>query len=143
MRYGTMRESVMALEVVLADGRVIRTGSRARKASNGYDLTKLLVGSEGTLGIITELTLRLHGIPEAISAASSGFETVEHACNAVIEAVLSGVGMARIELLDALSVKAVNDYANLDLPESPLLLLEFHGSDAGVVEPVDTQDLKS
>ena len=134
VRYGTMKDAVLSLEAVMADGRVIRTGARARKSSAGYDLTRLLVGSEGTLGIITELTLRLHGIPEAMSAATCSFPTVEAACEAVILTIQMGIPVARIELLDALTVRAVNGYSGLSLPETPLLLLEFHGSEAGVAE---------
>ena len=138
VRYGTMKDNVLALEVVTADGSIIRTGSRARKSSAGYDLTSLFIGAEGTLGIITELTLRLRGIPEAISAATCCFEDVASACRAVIESIQFGVPMARIELLDELTVRAVNSYSNLSLPESPLLLLEFHGSDGGVEEQAET-----
>lgn len=138
VRYGTMRDRVMAVEAVTADGRVIRTANRARKTSAGYDLTRLLVGSEGTLAVITELTLRLSGVPEAISAATCSFPTVEAACDAVISTIQYGVPMARIELLDALSVQAVNRYSKLSLPETPLLLLEFHGSEAGVAEQSET-----
>ncbi len=138
VRYGTMKDSVLSLEVVMPDGTVIRTGQRARKSSAGYDLTRLLVGSEGTLGIITELTLKLHGIPEAISSATCSFSTVEAACNAVIATIQMGIPVARIELLDALQVKAVNAYSKLDLPEEPLLLLEFHGSGASVAEQAET-----
>ena len=134
VRYGTMRENVLSLEVVLADGRVIRTGGRARKSAAGYDLTRLFVGSEGTLGLITELTLRLHGIPEAMSAAHSSFASVEAACRAVIDTIRYGVPVARIELLDAMCVEAINAHSGLSLPVSPLLLLEFHGSKAGVAE---------
>ena len=134
VRYGTMRDAVMALQVVLADGRVIRTGGRARKSSAGYDLTRLLVGSEGSLGIITELTLRLHGIPEAVAGGICSFPSVEAACNAVIMTIQCGVPVARIELLDALQVRACNKYSGLSLPEEPLLLLEFHGSTASVEE---------
>ncbi|WP_425093661.1 FAD-binding oxidoreductase [Tropicimonas sp. S265A] len=134
VRYGTMRDNVIALEVVLADGRVVRTARRARKTSAGYDLTRLLIGSEGTLGIITELTLRLHGLPEAMASARCSFPTVEAACNAVILTIQMGLPVARIELLDGLQVKACNAYSRLSLPEGPLLLLEFHGSDASVAE---------
>lgn len=138
VRYGTMKDNVIALEVVMADGQVIRTAQRARKSSAGYDLTRLMVGSEGTLGLITEITLRLHGIPEAISAASCSFPSVDAACRAVMMTIQYGVPMARIELLDALCVKAVNTYSKLSLPETPLLLLEFHGSDNGVKEQAET-----
>lgn len=137
VRYGTMRDNVLSLEAVLPDGRIIRTGGRARKSAAGYDLTRLLVGSEGTLGIITELTLRLHGIPEAISSARCAFPTVAAACQAVIETIQYGIPVARIELLNTLTVRAVNAYSKLDLPESPVLLLEFHGSEAGVREQAD------
>ncbi|MGH2949498.1 MAG: FAD-binding oxidoreductase [Solirubrobacteraceae bacterium] len=134
VRYGTMRENVLALEVVLADGRVIRTGSRARKSSAGYDLTHLFIGSEGTLGIITELTLRLRPIPEAISAASCSFPTTQDAVGTAIAIVQSGVPIARCELLDATMMRAVNLHAELEHPESPTLFLEFHGTPAGVEE---------
>jgi len=136
VRYGTMRDNVINLTAVMADGAVVRTARRARKSSSGYDLTHLLVGSEGTLGIITELTLRLHGIPETILAASCPFATLEGACNATIQAIQLGLGLARIELLDALQVQAVNSYSKLDLPEKPMLFLEFHGSSAGAREQV-------
>jgi D-lactate dehydrogenase (cytochrome) len=132
VRYGTMRENVLALEVVLADGRVIRTGTRARKSSAGYDLTHLFIGSEGTLGIITELTVRLRPIPEAISAAVCSFPTTAHAVATAIEIVQSGVPIARCELLDATMMGAVNAHAGLDHAEAPTLFLEFHGSPSGV-----------
>jgi D-lactate dehydrogenase (cytochrome) len=134
VRYGTMRDNVMALKVVLPNGEVMTTSTRARKSSSGYDLTRLIVGSEGTLGIITELTLKLHGIPEAIGAAICPFPSVEAACNATILTIQSGIPVARIELLDEVQVKACNAYSKLTLPESPLLLLEFHGTEAGVTE---------
>ncbi|UWQ27732.1 FAD-binding oxidoreductase [Leisingera sp. M523] len=137
VRYGTMKDNVLALEAVMADGGVIRTAQRARKSSAGYDMTSLLVGSEGTLGLITELTLKLQGIPEAIRSARCSFRTVDDACRAVMMTIQYGIPVARIELLDALSVRAANAYSGLDLPETPLLLLEFHGSDAGVVEQSD------
>ena len=138
VRYGTMKDNVLAVEAVMADGTVIRTGARARKSSAGYDLTRLLVGSEGTLGIITEITLKLQGIPEAISSARCSFPSVEAACETVQNVIQYGLPVARIELLDAMVVRAVNGYAKLSLPETPMLLLEFHGSDAGVVEQTGT-----
>jgi len=134
VRYGTMMDNVRALTVVLANGEVIRTASRAKKSSAGYDLTRLFVGSEGTLGVITEITLKLHGIPEAISGGVCPFPTVEAACNATIATIQSGIPVARIELLDALMVKATNAYSKLSLPEMPVLFVEFHGSAAGVAE---------
>lgn len=134
VRYGTMRDNVLGVTAVMADGEIVRTGSRARKSSAGYDLTALLVGSEGTLGIITELTLKLHGVPEAISAAICCFETIEQACNATIMARQLGLPLARVELVDSWSVGAINAYSKLSIPESPLLLLEFHGSETGVAE---------
>ncbi len=134
VRYGTMRECVLALEVVLADGRVIRTGTRARKSSAGYDLTKLMIGSEGTLGIITEITLRLFGQPEAVSSGVCTFDSIEGAVDAVIMTIQSGLPVARIEFLDELQVRAVAAYSKLDLAEKPTLFLEFHGTDAGVAE---------
>jgi D-lactate dehydrogenase (cytochrome) len=138
VRYGTMKDNVLSLEAVMADGTVIRTGQRAKKSSAGYDLTRLLIGSEGTLGVITELTLRLQGIPEAISSARCAFPSVDAACQAVMTTIQYGIPVARIELLDEESVKAANAYSQLDLPVTPLLLLEFHGSDAGVVEQAET-----
>ncbi len=134
VRYGTMKENVMALEVVMADGRIIRTGTRARKSSAGYDLTKLFVGSEGTLGIITEITLKLQGQPEAISAATCVFEDVDSAVNTVIATIQSGIPMARIELIDEIMVRGFNAYNDTDLPEKPHLFVEFHGSETGVAE---------
>src|SRR5579863_2074940 len=134
VRYGTMKDNVLALKVVLASGEVMTTATRAKKSASGYDLTRLMVGSEGTLGIITELTLRLSGIPEAISAGVCPFPSVEAACNATITTIQSGIPVARIELLDKLQVQASNAYSKLSLPETPLLLLEFHGSEAGVAE---------
>ncbi len=138
VRYGTMRDNVLGLEVVTASGEVIRTGTRARKSSSGYDLTGLFVGAEGTLGLITELTLRLHGQPEAVSSAVCGFDTVEAAVQAVIATIQMGIPMARIELMDPDSVAAVNAHAGMTLPERPHLLLEFHGSETGVAEQAET-----
>ena len=138
VRYGTMKDNVLSVEAVMADGSIIRTASRARKSSAGYDLTRLMVGSEGTLGIITEITLRLQGIPEAISAARCSFPSVEAASKTVMAVIQYGLPVARIELLDTLVVKALNNYSKLDLPEGPLLLLEFHGSDASVAEQAET-----
>lgn len=136
VRYGTMKDNVLALTVVLADGRVIKTARRARKSSAGYDLTRLFVGSEGTLGIVTEVTLKLYGIPEAISAATCQFPSVKSACDTVIEAIQSGLPMARMELVDELSVRSFNNYSKLGLTEAPMLFLEFHGTEAGVAEQV-------
>jgi D-lactate dehydrogenase (cytochrome) len=134
VRYGTMKDNVLALKVVLANGEVMSTARRAKKSSAGYDLTRLMIGSEGTLGVITELTLKLSGIPEAISSGICPFPSVEAACNAAILTIQSGIPVARIELLDALQVKACNAYSNLTLPETPMLFLEFHGTQAGVAE---------
>ena len=134
VRYGTMKDNVLALKVVLANGEVMSTARRAKKSSAGYDLTRLMVGSEGTLGIITELTLRLAGIPEAILSGTCPFPSVEAACNATIQTIQSGIPVARIELLDALQVRACNIYSKLTLPETPMLFLEFHGTAASVAE---------
>jgi len=138
VRYGTMKENVMGLTVVLADGRVIRTGGRARKSSAGYDLTRLFVGSEGTLGVITEITLRLYPQPEAVSAAICAFPTVDAAVRTVIQTIQLGVPIARCELLDALTIKAVNRYSRLTLREAPMLFCEFHGTAASVAEQAQT-----
>lgn len=138
VRYGTMRENVLGLTAVMADGRVIRTGGRARKSSAGYDLTRLLIGSEGTLGIITELTVRLHPLPEAVSAATCSFPDVVSAVNTVIQTIQLGVPVARIELVDELTVRAINRYSKTTLRESPMLFFEFHGSPASVEEQART-----
>src|SRR5580704_16827978 len=127
VRYGTMRENVLGLTVVLADGRVIKTGSRARKSAAGYDLTRLFVGSEGTLGVITVVTLRLHPLPEKVSVAFCSFGTVQGAVETVIEAIQFGIGLARIEFLDDKQVEAINLYSKIDLPVLPTLFFEFHG----------------
>jgi D-lactate dehydrogenase (cytochrome) len=137
VRYGTMKDNVLALKAVLANGEVITTARRAKKSSAGYDLTRLLVGSEGTLGIITELTIRLSGIPEAISAGICPFPSVEAACRATIATIQSGIPVARIELLDEVAVAASNRYSKLDLPVTPMLFVEFHGSAAGVAEQAE------
>ncbi|WP_232829382.1 FAD-binding oxidoreductase [Tropicimonas sp. IMCC34043] len=137
VRYGTMSDNVLALEVVLADGSVIRTGSRARKSSSGYDLTHLMVGSEGTLGIVTAATLRLHGRPDSVSAATCAFETLDGAVTTAIETIQSGVPIARIELLDAGAVDAVNRHSGMTLPLKTTLFLEFHGTATGVAEQTD------
>ncbi len=137
VRYGTMRENVLGLTVVLADGRVISTGGRARKSAAGYDLTRLFVGSEGTLGIIAEVNLRLYGIPEAMSAAVVSFGSVEAAVETVILTIQSGIPVARIELLDAVQMEAINRYSKLDYPAQPTLFFEFHGSEQGVVEQAE------
>jgi D-lactate dehydrogenase (cytochrome) len=134
VRYGTMKDNVLALKVVTATGELMTTGRRAKKSSAGYDLTRLLVGSEGTLGVITELTLKLSGIPEAISGGICPFPSVEACCNATIMTIQSGIPVARIELLDALQVRAVNLYSKLGLRETPMLFLEFHGTEASVAE---------
>ena len=134
VRYGTMKDNVVAMKVVLANGELMTTSRRAKKSSAGYDLTRLIVGSEGTLGIITELTLKLSGIPEAIASGVCPFPSVDAACKATILTIQSGIPIARIELLDALQIKAVNAYSKLTLPEVPTLFVEFHGTDAGVAE---------
>ena len=134
VRYGTMKDNVISLGIVTAEGEFVRTASRAKKSSAGYDLTRLYVGSEGTLGIIVEVTLRLSGIPEAIAGGHCPFPDVRSACLATIETIQSGIPVARIELLDALQVRACNAYSKLTLPETPMLFVEFHGSDASVAE---------
>jgi D-lactate dehydrogenase (cytochrome) len=142
VRYGTMRENVLGLTVVAATGEVVHTGTRARKSSAGYDLTRLFVGSEGTLGVMTEVTVRLYPLPEAISAAICHFPSVEAAVNATIQVIQMGVPIARCELLDVNAVRAVNQHDKLGLRESPMLLMEFHGSEAGVKEQAETvQDI--
>ncbi|MCW2307007.1 D-lactate dehydrogenase (cytochrome) [Rhodobium gokarnense] len=137
VRYGTMKDNVLALTAVMPDGSIVKTGSRARKSSAGYDLTRLLVGSEGTLAVIAEVTLKLSGIPEAVSAGVCPFPDVESACNAVIMTIQSGLPVARIEFLDEHQVRACNAYSKLDLAEMPTLFLEFHGTEAGVAEQAD------
>lgn len=144
VRYGTMRENVLALEVVTASGEIIRTGTRAKKSSAGYDLTRLFVGSEGTLGVMTEVTVRLYPLPEAISAAICSFPSIESAVQTVIQTIQLGVPIARVELIDHNTVRMVNAYAKLGLREEALLLMEFHGSPAGVKEQAETvQELAS
>lgn len=138
VRYGTMRENVLALEVVTAQGEVIRTGTRAKKSSAGYDLTRLMVGSEGTLGVITEITLKLYPLPEAISAATCSFPTIEAAVRTVIQVIQLGVPIARCELIDANTVRMVNAHSKLGLREEHMLLMEFHGSPASVKEQAET-----
>jgi len=138
VRYGTMREAILALRVVTPDGRDIRTARRARKSAAGYDLTRLMIGSEGTLGIITEVTLRLHGIPETISSAVCSFATLEGAVTTVVESIQLGVPLARVEILDDAQMRAVNAWSKLDYPELTTLFFEFHGSPAGVAEQVET-----
>jgi D-lactate dehydrogenase (cytochrome) len=137
VRYGTMRENVLGLTVVLADGQIIKTGGRARKSAAGYDLTRLFIGSEGTLGVITEITLRVYGIPEATSAAVAGFPSMADAVNTVIQTIQSGIPVARIELLDEVQIDAVNRYSKLDYAVRPTLLFEFHGTERGVVEQAE------
>jgi D-lactate dehydrogenase (cytochrome) len=138
VRYGTMRENVLGLEVVTASGETIRTGTRAKKSSAGYDLTRLMVGSEGTLGVITEITLRLYPIPEAISAAICSFPSIEAAVRTVIQVIQLGVPIARVELIDVNTVRMVNAHSKLGLREEPMLLMEFHGSPTGVKEQAET-----
>ena len=134
VKYGTMKDNVIALEVVTPDGEIIKTASKARKSSAGYDLTRLMVGSEGTLGISTEITLKLYGIPEVIAGGRVSFPSVKDATDCVIMTIQAGIPVARIEFLDVTQVKAINNYSKTNLPESPLLLLEFHGSDLSVKE---------
>ncbi|MFZ9184171.1 MAG: FAD-binding oxidoreductase, partial [Hylemonella sp.] len=138
VRYGTMRENVLGLEVVTASGEVIRTGTRAKKSSAGYDLTRLMVGSEGTLGVITEITLKLYPLPEAISAAICSFPSIEAAVRTTIQIIQMGIPIARVELIDHHTVRMVNAYAKLGLREEALLLMEFHGSPASVKEQAET-----
>jgi len=134
VRYGTMRDSVLGLTMVLPDGEIIKTGGRSRKSAAGYDLTRLFIGSEGTLGVVTEITLRLAATPEAIAAATVGFATVDNAVNTVIEVIQSAIPVARIEFMDEAAVDAVNKFSKLSLPLRPTLFLEFHGSHSGVKE---------
>ncbi|WP_051987490.1 FAD-linked oxidase C-terminal domain-containing protein [Bosea sp. UNC402CLCol] len=134
VRYGTMKDNVLALKAVMADGSIVQSSTRARKTSAGYDLTRLLVGSEGTLGIITEVTLKLHGIPEAIAAGVCPFPSVKAACDATILTIQTGLPVARIELLDDVMIRGVNLHAKLGLPETTMLFVEFHGTEAGVAE---------
>ncbi len=138
VRYGTMRENVLSLTAVMANGEVIRTASRAKKSSAGYDLTRLLVGAEGTLGVITEVALKLYGIPESIAAGVCPFPSVEACCNATIQTIQMGIPVARIELVDAEHVKAFNAYSKLDLKVTPTLFLEFHGTAASTREQSET-----
>lgn len=137
VRYGTMREAVLSLKVVTPDGKVITTARRARKSAAGYDLTRLYIGAEGTLGIITEVTLRLHPIPEVISSAVCGFETLEGAVDTVVQSIQLGVPLARVEILDDMQIRAVNRWSKMDLPEVTTLFFEFHGSGAGIAEQVE------
>jgi D-lactate dehydrogenase (cytochrome) len=137
VRYGTMRENVMGLTVVMADGQIVRTGGRAKKSSAGYDLTRLMVGSEGTLGVITEVGLKLQGIPDGVAAGVCSFPTVEACCFTTIETIQMGIPVARIELVDAAHIKAINAYSKLTLTEAPTLFVEFHGTKASVKEQSD------
>ena len=134
VRYGTMKDNVLALTAVMADGSIVKTSTRARKTSAGYDLTRLLVGSEGTLGIITEITLKLHGIPEAIAAGVCPFPSIKAACDTAIMTIQTGIPVARIELLDEVMIKGFNLHSKLGLPETPMLFVEFHGTEAWVKE---------
>ena len=138
VRYGTMRENVLALQVVTASGEVIRTGTSAKKSSAGYDLTRLMVGSEGTLGVITEITLKLYPLPEAVMAATCAFSSLADAVNTTIQIIQLGVPIARCELLDGNTVRMVNQHSKLNLVEGPMMLMEFHGSPAGVQEQITT-----
>ena len=137
VRYGTMKDNVIALTVVMANGDIVRTARRARKSSAGYDLTRLITGAEGTLGVVTEITLKLHGIPEAISAGVCPFPDIDACCNAAIATIQSGIPVARMELMDKIGVQAVNMHSKLGLPETPMLLMEFHGTDASVKEQAE------
>ncbi len=137
LRYGTMRENVLNITAVMGDGSVVKTAQRARKSAAGYDLTRLMVGAEGTLGVITELTVRLYGIPELILSAVCPFRTLEGACNAVIQSMQLGLGIARMEVVDEAAIYAVNKYAKLDLDEAPTLFLEFHGTDVSARNQVE------
>lgn len=137
VRYGTMRDNVMSVKAVMPNGDIVKTAARAKKTSAGYDLTRLMVGSEGTLGVITEITLKLYGIPDTIAGGVCSFPDVGSACNATIMTIQSGIPVARIELLDTLQVKAANAYSNLSLPEQPALFLEFHGTEGSVKEQSD------
>ena len=138
VRYGTMRENVLGLTVITASGELVRTGTRAKKSSAGYDLTRLFVGSEGTLGVMTEVTLRLFPLPEAVSAAVCHFPSIDAAVQTTIQVIQMGVPIARCELLDANAIRAVNKHSKLNLREAPMLLMEFHGSEAGVKEQAET-----
>ncbi|RYX96644.1 MAG: FAD-binding protein [Comamonadaceae bacterium] len=144
VRYGTMRENTLALEVVTAAGDVIRTGTRAKKSSAGYDLTRLMVGSEGTLGVVTEVTVKLYPLPEAVSAAICSFPSIEAAVRTTIEVIQMGIPIARVELIDSNTVRMVNAHSKLGLREEPMLLMEFHGSPASVQEQAElVQDIAS